>query len=50
MVPAENNYSKGYVLHSGPAGPATGWEVKIRNESTSTYTYYAWVICANVAS
>ena len=47
-TPAETNYSKGYVLHSGPAGPATGWEVKISNESTSTYTYYAWVICAAV--
>jgi len=48
-TPADTGYSKGYVLHSGPAGPATGWEVKIRNESTSTYTYYAWVICANVS-
>jgi Collagen triple helix repeat (20 copies) len=50
VAPAVNDYSKGYVLHSGPAGPATGWEVKIRNESTSPYTYYAWVICANVTA
>jgi hypothetical protein len=49
-TPAAVNYSKGYVLHSGPDGLATGWEVKISNESSSTYGYYAWVICANVSS
>jgi hypothetical protein len=48
-APAQTNYDKGFVLHSGPAGAARGWEVKILNESgSSTYTYYAWVICANV--
>jgi collagen triple helix repeat protein len=46
---AENNYDKGFVLHSGPTAAARGWEVKILNQSGgSTYTYYAWVICANV--
>ena len=38
------------IFQDAPAGAATGSNVAVRNEFTSTITYYAWVICANVTS
>jgi hypothetical protein len=51
-TPADINYIRSYVLDSGPAGAATGWQVKISNEASGgpSHTYYVWVICANVTS
>lgn len=38
------------VLETAPAGVATGWQVAVRNESSSQMLYeYAWVICAVVS-
>ena len=40
------------ITQDGPAGPATGWLVSVYNNGGAnlTLSYYAWVICANVAS
>jgi Collagen triple helix repeat (20 copies) len=38
------------VLETAPAGVASGWQVAVRNESSSTTLYeYVWVICAVVS-
>jgi Collagen triple helix repeat (20 copies) len=38
------------IFQDGPAGQATGWAVAVRNEFTTTITYYAWVLCADVTN
>ena len=37
------------LRQSAPAGAATGWLVTLANYTGSTYTAYAWAICAKVS-
>ena len=38
------------VVHSAPAGQATGWIAMVHNGANSTVRFYVWAICAHVAS
>ena len=49
-VSTETLTSSTRIFQDSPAGAATGWNVAVRNDFTSTITYYAWVICAHVSS